>query len=415
MSRFTARFTSTFGDKDDSGDENKTVFADESVPVFPCYNLYPRSSKLSVSGNSARLKSINLNDNNDIEEDTLPIRRIGARKRDNPFKKYQVPDEIVDVIFSNLRKRDLLSAMQVCQQFYAVGHVSRNWTITDVMERPITELTLITLMKRKIRILRLAGAKPDPISRVNVRMFASCMLGTSRIECLDLSRANLTVRQLLILLKPCRKLQCLSVEGNVLDDQVASCISDNKNLRELDISMTRGISINGARMISQKCNNLEQLNASWCGLSEPILRVIIDNITDKLRKLNLSGSIREDGLNDELVDAFSSKADNITDLDLSDNGQLGDAVVATIMARFPKLTHLSLNRCYAMDPNIIVHLNIKPSLIFLNVHGCITENNMKLFLQMCDRLKCNTQLFNFTAKPTSNNAPFIWGHNMLEY
>lgn len=417
MSRVIARLPSTLDDEDELDDENrdKTVFTDEGISIFPCYNHYPKkNTRLSVSGNSARLKSINLNEYLKKEVDGPPIRRIGARSFEDPFKKYKVPDEVVDVIFSNLRKRDLLAAMLVSRSFHKIGNESKNWLTTDVMDRPVTELSLVTLMKRKIRVLRLAGAKPDPISRVNIRLYANSMQNVCRLEFLDLSRANLTDRQLHIVLKPCRKLRCLSIEGNVIDNEVANCIANNKSLIELDISMTRGINVASAKLITQNCKNLEQLNASWCGLDTPILDVIVESITRNIRKLNLAGSVRNFGMANEHIDNLLSRADKMIDLDLSDNAELSDAAVATIIAHYPKLMYLSINRCYGIDPNVIVHLNSKPTLRYLNVHGCITEANMEIFLQMCGRLRINSQLFNFTAKPVTNNAPSIWGNSMLD-
>ncbi|EGT39809.1 CBN-SKPT-1 protein [Caenorhabditis brenneri] len=424
MSRIIGRLpSSTLLDNDDCEDEDGSVFADETISVFPSsFELIPRKcTKTSISRNSARLKSINLNEHVKSEQKkekdgiSLPIRRKDARIIQNPFQKYRVPDEVVDVIFSNLRKRDLLSVMRVCKQFYAVGHESKRWAITDVMDRPITELTLVTLMRRRIKVLRLAGAKLDTTLPVDPRFFSACMLSTSRLECLDLSRSNLSQRQLAIVLKPCRKLQFLSLEGNILDNHVAGYVSENKNLRQLDISMTHGITMDGARMIFDKCKNLEQLNASWCGLDRPILGVLLDRITDKIRKINLAGSVRNFGLCNEHIDLLSSKVPDLVDIDISDNVEISDAAVATLISRFPKLIFISLNRCYGVDPNIIVHLNGKPSLTYLNVHGCITDNNMEMFFQMCDRLKINSQVFNYTAKPTIGSASKVWGYDMREY
>ncbi|PIC42407.1 hypothetical protein B9Z55_009497 [Caenorhabditis nigoni] len=417
MSRVIGRLPASLDEQADSDEENDAdrVFADESVPVFPCYNQYPKKSiRLSVSKNSARLKSINLNDVPKKGVITLPIRRKGFRSLEDPFRKYKVPEEVIDVIFSNLRKRDLLAVMAVCKSFYAIGTKSKNWLTTDVMERPVSELALAGLMKRKIRVLRLAGAKADPISRVNIRLYAKTMHSQCRLEFLDLSRANLTERQLLIILKPCVKLQCLSIEGNILSNEVARCIAANRDLLELDISMTRGISVEGARMIVQNCTKLEQFNASWCELDRVALDVIVHNITGNIRKLNLSGSVRGYGLNGEHIDILSQKADEVMDLDLSDSGELTDASIATVIAYFPHLTQLSINRCYGIDPNMLIHLNNKASLRFLNVHGNITETNMDVFLRVCDRLRINSQLFNHTAKPVSNNEYTIWGNSMLE-
>uniref|UniRef100_A0A1I7TMR6 F-box domain-containing protein n=1 Tax=Caenorhabditis tropicalis TaxID=1561998 RepID=A0A1I7TMR6_9PELO len=416
MSRVIARHRSSLLEFDLCEDENdvESVSPGELVSIIPSYTHKTKSTRLSISRSSAKLRLINLNDNQNKDEHCLPIRRKNATVIENPFQKYKVPSEIIDAIFSNLRKRDLVAAMKVCRKFYEIGNASRRWQITDLMDRPVTELSLVTLMRRKIKVLRLAGAKPDMSVTINSRMFASCLLSSSRLEFLDLSRSNLSQHQLSIVLKPCQKLKCLSIEGNLLNDHVANCISSNKNLRELDISMTNGITVNGAKLIFENCKNLEQFNASWCGLSLPILDVILKNLTNKIQKLNLAGSVRNFGLNDEHIELLSTKAPGLVDIDLSDNTELGDAAVATIISRFPELVSLSLNRCYGMDPNIIVHLNHKPSLVYLNVHGCITEANTELFLQICNRLKINNHLFNFTAKPVSNNSPYIWGHNMRE-
>ncbi|CCD71515.1 F-box domain-containing protein [Caenorhabditis elegans] len=416
MSRVIGRLPSTLEDNGPSENEH-CVETDETISIFPCYNLYPKKSlRLSVSGNSEKLKSINLNCKNLVEDEIAPIKRKDARSIQNPFKKYSIPDEITEQIFSNLKKKDLLSAMLVCHRFYGIGHKSRNWIITDAQDRPISEISLIALSQRKIKVLRLAGAKADRILRADERLVEVALLSTSRLELLDLSRTNLTARQMQIMLKPCQKLKCLSIEGNQLDDHVAICIAENRGLRELDISMTNGITANGASLIFRNCKDLQQLNLAWCGLTQPIVTVIIHSIGEKLKKLNLSGTVRNFGINNKHIEILAAKSNYVTDLDLSDNVEISDPGLAVILNKFPRLTTISLNRCYGLDPNMVVHFNSKPSLVYLNVHGCVSDTNMELFLEMCSNLKVNRQYFNFTAKPVSYQCEsnMIWGQTMMD-
>lgn len=45
--------------------------------------------------------------------------------------------------------------------------------------------------------------------------------------------------------------------------------------------------------------SLQQLNLAWCGLTQPIVTVIIHSIGEKLKKLNLSGTVRNFGINNK--------------------------------------------------------------------------------------------------------------------
>uniref|UniRef100_A0A8R1ECK0 F-box domain-containing protein n=1 Tax=Caenorhabditis japonica TaxID=281687 RepID=A0A8R1ECK0_CAEJA len=158
-----------FKDDEDYFNENEleNVFADKTLTDFPSYNL--TSGKIirlsSINGSSLRLRSITLAEipgqkKMESEEYGPPIRRKNVvRNRENLFEKYAIPELVIELIFSNLRKRDLCAAMQVCKKFYTVGNLSQNWLTTDVAGRPVSEISLSALMSRKIKVLRLSGVK----------------------------------------------------------------------------------------------------------------------------------------------------------------------------------------------------------------------------------------------------------------
>ncbi|CAI2348213.1 unnamed protein product [Caenorhabditis sp. 36 PRJEB53466] len=415
MSPVIGRLPSVLYEKECPGNENEvdTVFTDESLSIFPCFPLF--SKEQCREGNFTLLKSEP--DEKEREVIIPPIRRKHAvRHLSNPFEKHNVPDLVLTNIFGNLNKKDLCSVMLVCHKWRKFSTISTTWSVTDLAERPVSEVSLCALMKRKLRVFRLAGAKPNPEAMISPPAFQMALSVVSRLEYLDLSRSNLTHRQLMIVLKPCKKLQCLSLEGSIIDNEIAECIAQNKDIRELDLSMTSGITAESALEIFKNLKKLEQLNISWCGVDSQILDILLENIPSQVCKLNICGTTRNNGLTDKHMRMLTTACPKLLDLDLSDNVDISGLIISLIMDNFERLHTLSLNRCYGVDPNIIVNLNCMPSLQFLNVHGCITDSNMDLFLDFCNRLKINCQYFNFTAKPVANtnNNTRIWGQRVKE-
>lgn len=112
---------------------------------------------------------------------------------------------------------------------------------------------------------------------------------------------------------------------------------------------------------------LDQLNVAWCGMDTEILNVLFANITPRIRKLNISGTERSYGLIDDRelprtltlisfsldVQMLTRVCPNLSELDLSDNVDIGISSIFFIVEYLLKLQVISLNRCYGINPNYL--------------------------------------------------------------
>ncbi|CAI5446052.1 unnamed protein product [Caenorhabditis angaria] len=332
-----------------------------------------------------------------------------------PFTKYEVPELVLLEIFSYLNKHDLCNAMRTCMRFYHIGNISTNWKTLDMSDKQITDESLIAISRRHVHVMKLSGSKLVQTTSTSINTFSTLQYPSSRLQYLDLSRAEIDEKTLLRMFQPCTQLICISLEGLTINDDICHYIGKNNRLTHIDFSMTKGITKLGILRITSYCRAIQELNLSWCGLTEDCCELLAQTLTFSCMKLNLSGTSRENGLADKHIDWLTNHCHSLRDLDVSDNVDLTKQSVLKL-ATLTSLRKLSCNRCYGIDPNIFLVLN-NTNLQCLNVHGCIAESTVDYFKNACKQLIVNRDIFNYTAKPSdssSANSSFIWGKQLYE-
>ncbi|VDL75835.1 unnamed protein product [Nippostrongylus brasiliensis] len=226
----------------------------------------------------------------------------------------------------------------------------------------------------------------------------------------DLCNAMATCRLLYMAGSRCRNWeQALSMEGQDMgDDALAICsaIGQNYSLTRLDLSMTVGITADGAQLICQGCPIIQHLNLSWSSLDSRAIAVFCSSLPYSVTRLNLAGSLDKSAMDDVAVEKLVTRCPNLKELDLSDNINITDKGLLLLMT-LPQLESLSLNRCYGIPP---MNFLMCGQLYFLNVFGCITDSGLVALKNGLVETEVNSTVFNYIAKPTVPPAvTSIWG------
>ncbi|WKX93877.1 hypothetical protein Q1695_011274 [Nippostrongylus brasiliensis] len=332
------------------------------------------------------------------------IDHFHASNRGSPL-----PQNVVIDILSFLNKRDLCNAMATCRLLYMAGSRCRNWEQVDLFNRTVYDHTLISFLNRRLKVMRMADTNVERWPYHSTIPLISLEYPLMLTH-LDLSRAVFTDRGLLVkILQGCRSLQALSMEGQDMgDDALAICsaIGQNYSLTRLDLSMTVGITADGAQLICQGCPIIQHLNLSWSSLDSRAIAVFCSSLPYSVTRLNLAGSLDKSAMDDVAVEKLVTRCPNLKELDLSDNINITDKGLLLLMT-LPQLESLSLNRCYGIPP---MNFLMCGQLYFLNVFGCITDSGLVALKNGLVETEVNSTVFNYIAKPTVPPAvTSIWG------
>ncbi|XP_075236200.1 S-phase kinase-associated protein 2 isoform X2 [Lycorma delicatula] len=316
----------------------------------------------------------------------------------------KLSDEIILMIMHFLPRRSLFECAQVCQRWRRIVYDESLWIRIDLSGRTVRSDTMGYILSRNPLILRMAQVD------VQTPLFKELTLTTTdlaaKVEFLDLSMAVISSKDLALLLSKCKKIRKLSLEHCTTDEDVCRSISNNINLETLNLSLCYELNDIGLKYIIENCTSLQDLNVQWTRLNESAISVICKSINYGIKNLNLSGCGKN--INDELVEILLMRCENLIELDLSDCVQLTDLTINSLMKYVPKLSTLSLSRCYRITPALYRVLK-KPSLKVLNFFGVLHERQIQL-LEMSSRVQINRFKFSTIARPTVGiRRTSIWG------
>ncbi|PAV55532.1 hypothetical protein WR25_03932 [Diploscapter pachys] len=200
-----------------------------------------------------------------------------------------LPDEVVAHVFTFLPKKDLCRTMGVSRRFNRIG-LLQTWRSVDLGNRTIDEDALVNILKRNVTVLRMADTNVIPGSPTILLNLVEL-----RLTHLDLSRTTFSNPSMLVaILSKCKRLQCLSLENQNIDDTICYAIAQNPSLTHLDLSLTRGLQQTGTHYVCQGCQRLEELNLSWCGVNSSIMQVLVAMLPYTMRHLNMAGVISKE-------------------------------------------------------------------------------------------------------------------------
>ncbi|KAL7072886.1 hypothetical protein ACQ4LE_008057 [Meloidogyne hapla] len=322
----------------------------------------------------------------------------------------KLPDFLLLQIFKHLNKHDLVRIMRTCRVFSQLGKNPIFWQFMNLSKRPIDELSLHSLLDRKMEILRLAEAEliesPQFISSYEINI---PNIEIAKLTHLDLSHATYENAEILLrIFERCRNLEALSLEScPLLNDSICNEIGKNLDLRFLDLVYVNSLSATGIYSILSNCRSLEEVNFGWADVGNGAITLICKLAPPSLIRLNLSGFRSNEELNDENVKFLCLSCPNLEELDLSDNELITEQALEAISPGLKNLSRLTLSRCYAIEPMSFVSLQ---NLEILNIFGCITNEGVELLRERLHPTLIDHSPICTIAKPTVGlSVASIWG------
>lgn len=132
--------------------------------------------------------------------------------------------------------------MLVCKRWCQIARDEVLWTRLDLGSKVLSEGTLGHILPRGVQILRLAQAEiADSVFSVGSEVLNDSYI--SKLQYLDLSMAVISPIDLAVLLSKCKYLKKLSLEKCILNRDCCRAISENTELKVLNLTMCENLDI----------------------------------------------------------------------------------------------------------------------------------------------------------------------------
>ncbi|XP_077593228.1 S-phase kinase-associated protein 2 [Stigmatopora nigra] len=314
-----------------------------------------------------------------------------------------LPDELILKILFFLPLQDLLKTSVVCRRWHRLAFDESLWQSVDLMGVTKMAPALQQVLKAGVRRLRCPHSFID-----NLHFMGMCTLPMTEM---DLSGSIISTETLEGIIRHCNLLECLSLEGLQLSDDIISGLSRNPLLRQLNLSGCFNFSAEPLAHMLQTCTRLEQLNISWCDFANNHVKSVVNHINSTVTHLNLSGY--RDGLTLDDVKVLVTRCPNIHALDLSDSTQLmSDCFL--VLCELKHLQHLSLSRCYHIHIAALTNLRKTfPTLHYLDVFGLVNDSHLTSLRKESPGICINSLPFSAIARPTPANIVGNFGSHSM--
>ncbi|XP_061655351.1 S-phase kinase-associated protein 2 [Phyllopteryx taeniolatus] len=301
-----------------------------------------------------------------------------------------LPDELILRILVFFPLRDLLRTSVICRRWHRLAFDESLWHSVDL--EGVTDMgpALQQVLKTGVRRLRC------PRSFINnLHLTGTCTLKIAEI---DLSSSIVAAPTLEGIIDQCNLLECASLEGLQLSDNIVNGLAQNLRLRQLNLSGCFNFSADSLAHMLQSCSRIEQLNISWCHFNSHHVRNIVGHVSATVTHLNLSGY--RDGLILDDVKVLVKRCPGIRTLDLSDSTQLM-ADCFPVLSALKHLLHLSLSRCYHIHIAALTDLRKTfPTLQYLDVFGLVNDSHLSSLRKQSLGICINSLPFSAIARPT---------------
>ncbi|XP_060046929.1 S-phase kinase-associated protein 2 isoform X1 [Erinaceus europaeus] len=312
-----------------------------------------------------------------------------------------LPDELLLGIFSFLCLPDLLKVSRVCKRWYHLAFDESLWQTLDLTGKNLHPDVTSRLLARGVVAFRCPRSFMDQPLLEHFSSF--------RVQHMDLSNAVINLSALQGILRPCSKLQNLSLEGLPLSDPIVSDLAQNTSLTKLNLCGCSGFSESALKTLLSSCCKLDELNLSWCSdFTEKHVQVAVAHVSETITQLNLSGYRRN--LQKSDVSTLIRRCPKLVHLDLSDSVLLKNDCFEEFF-HLNYLQHLSLSRCYDIIPETLLELGEIPTLKTLQVFGIVPDATLELLKEALPQIQINGSHFSAIARPTTGSKTYqeIWG------
>ncbi|KAM4635761.1 S-phase kinase-associated protein 2 [Polymixia lowei] len=315
----------------------------------------------------------------------------------------RLPDELLLRIFFCLPLQDLLRMSTVCKRWHRLAFDESLWHSVDLEGLTHMGPALEQVLAAGVRSLRCPRSFIEELQFVDTNPL--------RILQMDFSSCIITTSTLENILRCCRMLQYLSLEGLQLSDCIIHSLAQNQDMLQLNMSGCSGFSPDSLGEMLKSFSRIEQLNISWCDFSSEHVEDVVGNVHSSITHLNLSGYRQNLTLED--VKILVARCPNIVTLDLSDSVLLM-ADSFPVLAQLNKLLHLSLSRCYQIHPAAFADFSETfPALRLLDVFGLVNESHVRSLKKEMSPISINTRPFSTVARPTPATCDRVWGERTM--
>ncbi|XP_033502266.1 S-phase kinase-associated protein 2 isoform X1 [Epinephelus lanceolatus] len=306
-----------------------------------------------------------------------------------------LPDELLLRILFYIPLQDLLRMSVVCKRWHRLAFDESLWHSVDLEGLTHMGPALQQVLKYGVRMLRC------PRSFVEEMHFMGT--GPLQIALMDLSSSIIPTSALESIIRRCRLLEYLSLEGLQLSDTIISSLSQNPNLLQLNLCGCSGFSAPALADMLKSCTRIKQLNISWCDFNNDHVKSVVNNVSSAVTRLNFSGYRENLTLDD--VKVLVTRCPHITTLDLSDSTLLM-ADSFPVLSQLKDLVHLSLSRCYHIHLAALTDLGQTfPLLSVLDVFGIVNGSHLSSLKKEMPRISINHMPFSNIARPTPDTRP----------
>ena len=341
-----------------------------------------------------------------------------------------LPDEIVLNIFKCTSKETLSQLMQVNHRFQRIGCDKSLWYHFNFNGQSVKPGHLGIVLSRGVESLCVKDSKIQGSSLFPPYTFNCGMLkyefDSFQVQHLDLSMTVADNDVVAELFRLSKKVSHLSLQHCNLPSTTLHLVAQMKNLCVLNLS-TRSTTTNhdyeplyefdSSRLrprldseaivqILKNCSKLRILNLAWGHFSTTSLCKIISHLPSSILHLNLSGNTL---FSNKILQLLADKCPYLQVLDVSDSPQLTVTSIAIFCEQFLQLCHLSISRCYGLQPPLIfIPLASHRTLFRLDMFHIMNTANLKeLMTHFRHEFEINQCYFSHIAQPTLWDKPAI--------
>ena len=264
------------------------------------------------------------------------VRKISIGKTQT-FELGDLPDEVILNMLSYLSMKEILNCGQVSKRIRAISHDEALWRKVNLQGLKVSTEFLEMILNNGCKHLSLK--QTELVGNL-------CLSNKSQLKYLDLDNCQAS-RQSSTgsyfgyelfekLLASCYSLEALSLAQKPLTSEIVKnlCYQNGKTLQILNLNNSDNYrSEDPIKLIVRNCTELREVDFSFIEIPEDVLDYLANNLTPKIKKLNLYYQ-RE--LTDEHVKALVSRCNKITDLNL-DGTKVSEVALMSIIGNL-KLT-----------------------------------------------------------------------------
>ena len=230
-------------------------------------------------------------------------------KQRDSLSLQDMPDEIVLKIFTYLEIKNILKMSQTSKRYHEICQEDSLWQIFDYSGKKVPTDFVHKLLEKGCTFLCLQnGSKLKGNLDFN---------DVSKLTDLYLDNVKAKAGVLEQITASSRSLEVLELCNLKLNPNFKKiCQRNGKTLQKLDLSDYQGLDFQSIQHIVRNCTELIDLSLYDTEISEEAINYLANNLTPKIRKLNL-GCFGANHIRDEHITTLVSRCNNIVDLDIS--------------------------------------------------------------------------------------------------